>query len=151
MKGNILSTASTECKQQSKEGLQDRVERQSCFEKNPHSTLKKKREGWAEERCSVKRQRGKIVYSWCQHPTATTDYVQTQQSEIRLCREHYSAEQLLAQLNGSKVFTCELPGQVFWQTLASPESCVLATFLTPFGRHHFNVLPFGKSSRPEHL
>lgn len=39
----------------------------------------------------------------------------------------------------------------FWQPLPVPESSALAAFLTPFGRYRLNVLPFGKSSRPEHF
>lgn len=50
------------------------------------------------------------------------DYLQMQQNEISLCLEHYSAKQLLAQLNGSKVFAQEVPGQGFWQMLPVPES-----------------------------
>lgn len=62
------------------------------------------------------------MYAWCRCPKASADYLQMQQNEIRLCLEHYSAKQLLAQLNRSKVFAQEVPGQGFWQMLPVPES-----------------------------
>ena len=37
----------------------------------------------------------------------------------------------------------------FWQILLSEISHPLTTFITPFGRYHFNKLPFGISSAPE--
>ena len=38
---------------------------------------------------------------------------------------------------------------VFWQIRLAPSSHLLTTFVTPFGRYHFNKLPFGISSAPE--
>ena len=37
----------------------------------------------------------------------------------------------------------------FWQIPLAEESRSLTTFVTPFGRYHFNKLPFGISSAPE--
>lgn len=91
------------------------------------------------------------MYAWCPCPRASADYLQMQQNEIRLCLENYSAKQLLAQLNGSKVFTHKVPGQVFWQILPAPESWACATSLTSFGGYYFNIPLFGKSSRPEYF
>jgi hypothetical protein len=39
----------------------------------------------------------------------------------------------------------------FWQIPLSPESSLLTTFITPFGRYCFLCLPFGISSAPEHF
>ena len=57
----------------------------------------------------------------------------------------------LAQLAGSTVFSKLDANSGFWQIPLSPESAKLTTFLTPFGRYHFNRLPFGISSAPEHF
>ena len=39
----------------------------------------------------------------------------------------------------------------FWQIPLSETSRPLTTFITPFGRYHFNKLPFGISCAPELL
>ena len=39
----------------------------------------------------------------------------------------------------------------FWQVPLAENSRHLTTFITPFGRYHFNKLPFGISSAPEHF
>jgi len=39
----------------------------------------------------------------------------------------------------------------FWQIPLSPESALLTTFMTPFGRFCFHRLPFGITSAPEHF
>ena len=55
----------------------------------------------------------------------------------------------LAQLAGATIFTKLDANSGFWQIPLSPESHPLTTFITPFGRYHFNKLLFGISSAPE--
>ena len=55
----------------------------------------------------------------------------------------------LAQLTGVTIFTKLDAKSGFWQIPLSPESRPLTNFITPFGRYHFNKLPFGISSAPE--
>ena len=58
-------------------------------------------------------------------------------------------DEALAQLAGAAVFSKLDANSGFWQIPLSPESRPLTTFVTPFGRYHFNKLPFGISSAPE--
>ena len=60
-------------------------------------------------------------------------------------------EQILAQLTGAQQFSKLDANSGFWQIPLSPESARLTTFITPFGRFHFNRLPFGITSAPEHF
>ena len=57
----------------------------------------------------------------------------------------------LAQLAGATLFTKLDANSGFWQIPLSEQSRPLTTFITPFGRYHFNKLPFGISSAPEHF
>ena len=86
-------------------------------------------------------------------------------SKVRICvdltrlnesvkRERHplpAVDQTLAQLAGAKVFTKLDANSGFWQIPLSPESALLTTFITPFGRYYFRRLPFGISSAPEHF
>lgn len=70
-----------------------------------------------------------------------------------VCREKYilpSVEQTLGLLAGAEVFSKLDANRGFWQVPLSPESALYTTFITPFGRFHFNRLPFGIASAPEH-
>ena len=58
-------------------------------------------------------------------------------------------DETLAQLAGAKLFSKLDANSGFWQIPLAPESRDLTTFVTPFGRHQFNKLPFGISSAPE--
>ena len=60
-----------------------------------------------------------------------------------------SVDEDLARLSGSTVFTKLDAKSGFWQMPLEPESRLLTTFLTPFGRFCMNLLPFGISSAPE--
>eukprot|EP00731_Ephydatia_muelleri_P034154 Em0049g1a len=71
-----------------------------------------------------------------------------------VCRERHPlpvVEQVLAQLTGAKVFSRLDANSGFWQIPLSPESALLTTFITPFGRFCFHRLPFGITSAPEHF
>lgn len=71
-----------------------------------------------------------------------------------VCRERHilpSVDHSLAQLNGAKFFTKLDARSGFWQIPLAQESRELTTFITPFGRFCFNVLPFGINSGPEHF
>ena len=58
-------------------------------------------------------------------------------------------EETLAQLSGAQVFTKLDANSGFWQIPLARNSRLLTTFITPFGRYCFNVLPFGITSAPE--
>ena len=71
-----------------------------------------------------------------------------------VCRERHPlpvVEQVLAQLTGAKLFSKLDANSGFWQIPLSPESALLTTFITPFGRFRFHRLPFGITSAPEHF
>ena len=60
-------------------------------------------------------------------------------------------DETLAQLAGAKMFSKLDANCGFWQIPLAESSRRLTTFLTPIGRYHFNKLPFGISSAPEHF
>ena len=62
-----------------------------------------------------------------------------------------SVEHILAQLGDAKVFSKLDANLGFWQITLQKESALLTTFITPFGRFHFNRLPFGIASAPEYF
>ena len=71
-----------------------------------------------------------------------------------VCRERHllpCVEQILAQLEGAKVFSKLDANSGFWQIELTPESAKLTTFISPFGRFCFNCLPFGITSASEHF
>nr|CAI5850622.1 unnamed protein product [Callosobruchus analis] len=77
--------------------------------------------------------------------------------KVRLCvdytrlnkavlRAHYpigKVEMILAKLSGSKYFTKLDTNSGFHQIKLSPDSQLLTTFITPYGRYFFKRLPFG--------
>ena len=79
------------------------------------------------------------------------DLTRLNQSVCRERRPLPAVEQTLAQLAGARVFTKLDANSGFWQIPLSPNSALLTTFLTPYGRYCFHRLPFGITSAPEHF
>jgi hypothetical protein len=55
----------------------------------------------------------------------------------------------LSRLAKGRVFSKIDANSGFWQVILEPESRLLTTFITPWGRFCFNRMPFGISSAPE--
>jgi hypothetical protein len=55
----------------------------------------------------------------------------------------------LGQLGGAKFFSKLDANSGIWQIKLTERSAKLTTFITPFGRYHFNRLPFGITSAPK--
>ena len=71
---------------------------------------------------------------------------------VYVCREKYilpSVDQSLGMLAGAKFFSKLDANMGFWQIPLTKESSKYTTFITPFGRFHFNRLTFGIASAPE--
>ena len=71
-----------------------------------------------------------------------------------VCRERHilpSVEQILAQLNGAKIFSKLDANSGFHQIRLDKESTLLTTFITTYDRFCYNRLPFGITSAPEHF
>ena len=60
-----------------------------------------------------------------------------------------AVDETLAQLSGARIFTKLDANSGFWQIPLAQESRPLTTFITPYGRYQFNVLPFGITCAPE--
>ncbi|XP_048759371.2 uncharacterized protein K02A2.6-like [Ostrea edulis] len=60
-----------------------------------------------------------------------------------------SVDESLSKLSGSKIFSKLDANSGFWQINLAPESRLLTTFITPYGRFYFNRLPFGINSASE--
>ena len=60
-------------------------------------------------------------------------------------------DETLAQLSRAKVFSKLDANSRFWQIPLDEPSRLLTTFITPVGCYHFNKLPFGILSAPEHF
>ena len=67
-------------------------------------------------------------------------------------RERYvipTLDDMLHKLSGVKVFSKLDATSGFWQLPLDEDSAKLTTFITPFGRYFYKMLPFGISSAPE--
>ena len=62
-----------------------------------------------------------------------------------------SVDEVLSQLSGAKVFSKLDATSGFYQIELTPQSALLTTFITPFGRFCYNRLPFGITSAPEYF
>ncbi len=71
------------------------------------------------------------------------------ESVLREVHPNPKVDETLAQLAGACVFSKFDANNGFWQIPLAPKSRPLTTFITPFGRYHFNKLLFGISSAPE--
>lgn len=72
---------------------------------------------------------------------------------VSVRREKYilpSVEETLGKLAGARIFSKLDANMGFWQIPLTKDS-KYTTFITPFGRYHFNRLPFGIASAPEHF
>ena len=58
-------------------------------------------------------------------------------------------DETLAQLSGATLFSKMDANSGFWQIPLSAESCLLTTFIMPYGRYCFNKLLFRITSAPE--
>lgn len=77
---------------------------------------------------------------------AVTICVGLQKLNENLRRERYqmpTTDETLTKLAGSTVFTSLDAASGFWQMPLHEDSCLLTTFITPFGRYCFKRLPFG--------
>ena len=79
------------------------------------------------------------------------DFRRLNESVLRETHPLPKVDNTLAQLTGATVFSKINANSGFWQIPLDPTSRELTTFITPFGRFHFNRLPFGIASAPEHF
>ena len=77
------------------------------------------------------------------------DLKQLNEDVLREVHPIPKVDETLAQLSGSTLFSKLDANSGFWQIPLAPESRLLTTFITPFGRFCFNKLPFGVSCAPE--
>ena len=69
-----------------------------------------------------------------------------------VCRQNYplpEIDAMLAEIGESRVFSKLDANSGFWQQPLAPESQLLTTFITPFGRYCFQRMCFGLKSAPE--
>ena len=79
------------------------------------------------------------------------DFRRLNESVLRETHPLPKVDNTLAQLTGATVFSKIDANSGFWQIPLDPTSRELTTFITPFGRFHFNRLLFGIASAPEHF
>ena len=79
------------------------------------------------------------------------DLTKLNESVLRERHPIPSVEHILAQLGKAKVFSKLHASSGFWQIALQKESALLTTFITPFGRFCFNLLPFEITSAPEYF
>ena len=78
------------------------------------------------------------------------DFAKLNESVLRETYHLPKIDNLLAQIKESKFFSKLDCNSVFWQEKLDPDSRLLTTFITPFGRFCFNRMPFGIKSAPGH-
>ncbi|CAB4002801.1 Retrovirus-related Pol poly from transposon opus [Paramuricea clavata] len=98
---------------------------------------------------------------WCSHMVVVPksngyiriclDPSKLNESILRQAHHLPSVDYTLAMLAGSTVFSKLDCNSGFWQIPLSEESAPITTFITQWGRYHFNVLPFGITPASEHF
>ena len=78
------------------------------------------------------------------------DLTKLNDSVLRSTHPLPKIDNLLAQVSESKYFSKVDANSGFWQQKLAPESRLLTTFITPFGRYCFNRMPMGIKTAPEH-
>ena len=79
------------------------------------------------------------------------NFRQLNESVLREIHPLPTVDETLAHMSGARVFSKLDANCGFWQIPLAENSRHLTVFITPFGRYHFNKLPFDISSAPEHF
>jgi hypothetical protein len=79
------------------------------------------------------------------------DHIQLNKAIIRERNILPSVEETMAKFAGAKIFSKLDCVDSFWQVKLHPDSRLLTTFLTPWGRFCFNRLSMGLSSSSEFI
>lgn len=97
--------------------------------------------GWCSAMVVVRKPNGS--YRICVDFTSLNKYVERELHPLP------TTDHVLAQLGNARFFSKLDANSGFWQFQLAPESQILTTFITPFGRYKFKRLPFGITSAPE--
>ena len=96
---------------------------------------------WCAPMCPVIKPNGKV--------RITVDYKKLNQNVKRPNLMLCNLEDIAPDLAGAKLFSTLDLASGFYQLPLAPESALLTTFITPFGRYHFNRVPMGINIGPE--
>jgi hypothetical protein len=96
---------------------------------------------WCAPMCPVMKPNGKV--------RVTVDFKRLNQNVKRPNLMLCNLDDIAPQLSGSKWFSALDVASGFYQLPLAPESALLTTFITPFGRYHFNRVPMGINIGPE--
>ena len=113
----------------------DRMESLNVIEKVTHPT------DWVSNIVVVEKSNGKLRF--CLDPRNLNKAIK---------REHFqlpTVDDIMAKMPDAKIFSKLDASSGYWQIRVDDESADLLTFNTPFGRYHFNRLPFGVWSASE--
>ncbi|XP_054267309.1 uncharacterized protein K02A2.6-like [Macrosteles quadrilineatus] len=79
------------------------------------------------------------------------DLTMLNKNVFRQTHSIWGIDYTMARIKDAKVFSKLDANHGFWQIALAEESQDLTTFLTPWGRYKFKVLPFGITSAPEYF
>jgi transposase InsO family protein len=96
---------------------------------------------WCAPMCPVIKPNGKV--------RVTVDFKQLNKNVKRPNLMLYNLEDIAPHLVSAKWFSALDIASGFYQLPLSPDSAILTTFITPFGRYHFNRVPMGINLGPE--